>query len=461
MSIVIQQKIKSPRHTFSLIQEVMAMPYLLETQMHSYREFLQAETPPDQRDRQKGLQEAFCSIYPIQTAGNPTTLEFVEYSLGTPKYDVRECLQRGMTYAAPLKVKLQLIVREVDPDTGHAEIRDIKEQESYMGDIPLMTDQGTFIINGAERVVVSQLHRSPGISFSSAVHQNGKNTYSARVIPYRGAWVEFEVDIYNVMHVIIDRKRKIPATIFLRAFGLETDEAIAEKFFDFEEIKLDDFSLGKTAVKDLDKYTGEEFIEDVFDEKLGKRLAEKGGKVTTKVINTLKNAGIDAVQLTVAESYSGILGRILAKDVIDKKTGEILGETFERVTTTFLRRCAQAKINKIWVLQIENEETNVLLATIEKDKTKCFDEAVVEIFKRLRPGNPVSVSSGKRLIEDTFFNEKRYDLGLVGRYKINIRFRHENATESRLLDLFDIEAVVRHLIELHAERDEVDDIDHL
>ena len=461
MSIHVHERILGERHSFSKVKEVMAMPYLLETQKQSYRDFLQAESAPDQRDKQKGLQEAFCSIFPIQTPGNPTTLEFVEYSLGTPKYDVRECLARGMTYAAPLKVKLQLIVREADPETNVVEIRDIKEQETYMGDIPLMTEQGTFIINGAERVVVSQLHRSPGISFSSAVHQNGKNTYSARVIPYRGAWVEFEVDIYNVMHVIIDRKRKIPATTFLRAFGMETDEEIARAFFEFETIALDDFSLGATSIDALEQYIGEEFIEDAVDEKIGKRIVEKGAKVTKKSIDALKASKINSVQLTVAESYKHVLGRILAQDVIDKKTGEILGEAFERVTTTFLRRCAQAKINRIEVIVVANEESNVLLSTIDKDKTKCYDEAVIEIFKRLRPGNPVSVSSGRRLIEDTFFNEKRYDLGMVGRYKINNRFRQDAQTESRLLDLTDIIAVVRHLVELHAEREDVDDIDHL
>ena len=449
------------RASFAKISEIMDMPYLLETQKVSYRQFLQAQDSPEQRNIQQGLQEAFCSVFPIITPGSPSSLEFVEYSLGTPKYDVRECLQRGMTYAAPLKVKLQLIVREKDEETDEIEIRDIKEQETYMGDIPLMTDQGTFIVNGAERVVVSQLHRSPGISFSSSVHQNGKNTWSARVIPYRGAWVEFEVDIYNVMHVIIDRKRKIPASTFLRAFGMENDEDIAGVFYSSEPITLDDFSKGETAVEDLERYVGEEYIEDVVEERLGKRLVEKGARVTKKSIDTLKKNDIKAVRLTTAESYKDILGRILAKDVIDKNTGEILGETFERVTTTFLRRCSLSKIKQIEALNVDNEESDVLLATVDKDKTKCFDEAVIEIFKRLRPGNPVSVSSGRRLIEDTFFNEKRYDLGMVGRYKINNRFRLENPTESRLLDLFDVVSVVKHLVDLHAEREDIDDIDHL
>ncbi len=203
---------------FSRIKEIMDIPYLLETQKRSYGEFLQLVVQPEAREI-RGLQEAFLSVYPITCAGNPSSLQFVEYTFGTPKYNVKECLERGMTYAVPLKVKLQLIVREVNEETGDTEIRDIKEQETYMGEMPLMTDQGTFIINGAERVIVSQLHRSPGVSFASNLHPNGKTTYSARIIPYRGAWVEFEIDINNVMYVMIDRKRKMPATTFLRAFG--------------------------------------------------------------------------------------------------------------------------------------------------------------------------------------------------------------------------------------------------
>lgn len=229
------------RLSFSRIPEVMEMPYLLETQKQSYADFLQYDTPPDQRDM-RGLHEVFRSVFPITAASDPSSLEFVEYTFGTPKYTVKESIDRGMSYSSPLKLKLQLIVRELNEETGLPEIRDIKEQEVYLGEVPLMTEQGTFIINGAERVIVSQLHRSPGVSFSTATHPNGRLTYSARIIPYRGAWVEFEIDIYGVMYVMIDRKRKIPATTFLRAFGYHNDETMADEFFNQQTIKLDDFS---------------------------------------------------------------------------------------------------------------------------------------------------------------------------------------------------------------------------
>src|SRR5690606_15705719 len=206
------------------------------------------------------------SVFPIQSSNNTSTLDFVEYSFGAPKYSVRECVERGMTYAVPLKVRLQLLVRETNEETGEVEIKDIKEQEVYMGEIPLMTEQGTFIINGAERVIVSQLHRSPGVSFSTATHPNGRLTYSARIIPYRGAWVEFEIDIYGVMYVMIDRKRKIPATTFLRAFGMTDDERISDEFFQIEEIELDDFSAGLTDVDRLHEFLGAEYAETVNDE---------------------------------------------------------------------------------------------------------------------------------------------------------------------------------------------------
>ena len=248
---------------FSRIDEPVPIPFLLETQKKSYEEFLQLNLSSDEREN-KGLHEVFKSIFPIRAAANPSSLEFIEYNFGTPKYSVRECIDRGMTYAAPIKVTLQLIVREINPETNETEIRDIKEQEAYMGEIPLMTSKGTFIINGAERVIVNQLHRSPGVSFSSSIHPSGKTIYSTRIIPYRGAWIEMEIDINNIMHVMIDRKRKMLATTFLRAFGFENDEEIAKEFFNMESITLDDFSKGSTKVSDLENYLGEEYINDII-----------------------------------------------------------------------------------------------------------------------------------------------------------------------------------------------------
>jgi len=453
---------RQERSHFNSIPEVMEMPYLLETQKNSYRDFLQYERAADQRGAQ-GLQEAFTSVFPIGTQSNPSTLEFIEYSFGQPKYTVNECIERGMTYAAPLKVRLQLIVRETNQETGQTEIKDIKEQETYMGEIPLMTDQGTFIINGAERVIVSQLHRSPGISFAKQPHPNGKEVFLARIIPYRGAWVEFEVDINNVMNVTIDRKRKIQATTYLRAFGFDSDEEMAREFFEMENIELDDFAAGSTKVADLYNHLGSTFIEDVYDDK-GKRLTEKGAKVTKKMADSLEKAGITEVHLDVAEAYLFVLGRILGADIVDPETGEILAECWEQVTTSMLRRCSLHGIKSLAVIKVNQNETNVVLNTLEKEKAKTQDDALIEFFKKMRPGNPFSVQNGRKLLDEMFHNDRRYDLGAVGRYKINNKFyRLQGLPEptARLLTKGDLIQVMKYLSKLAAGSAEEDDIDHL
>ncbi|MCB2153555.1 DNA-directed RNA polymerase subunit beta [bacterium] len=455
---------KNGRLSFARIPEVMEMPYLLETQKQSYSDFLQFEVPPDQREM-KGLQEVFRSVYPISAPGDPSTLDFVEYTFGTPKYTVKESIDRGMTYASPLKLKLQLIVREQNEETGQVEIRDIKEQEVYMGEIPLMTEQGTFIINGAERVIVSQLHRSPGVSFSTATHPNGKLTYSARIIPYRGAWVEFEIDIYGVMYVMIDRKRKILATTFLRAFGYRDDEKLAEEFFATEFVDIEDFVAGFTSVEDLQEHLGTEYAETVVDDG-GKIVIDHGQKVTKKSQEALRQAGVDEVQLNLAEGYESLVGRVLAADVVDETTGEILAETWDVITTSMLRRCSHANIKALKVLLLDNPEMpGPMLSTIQKDKVRTEDDAVIEFFRKMRPGNPVSALAGKRLMEEMFFDERRYDLGAVGRYKINKRFYNAGTgtgdLSQRLLSMEDLLHVMKHLSKLAAEEVEVDDIDHL
>ncbi|MBI1289795.1 DNA-directed RNA polymerase subunit beta [bacterium] len=451
------------RLSFARIPETTEMPYLLETQKQSYAEFLQFESQPEERD-DRGLQEVFRSVFPIHPPGDPSSLEFVEYTFGMPKYSVKECIDRGMTFAAPLKLRLQLIVREINEDTGQAEIRDIKEQEVYMGEVPLMTEQGTFIINGAERVIVSQLHRSPGVSFSRSTHPNGKYTYSARIIPYRGAWVEFEIDIYGVMYVMIDRKRKIPATTFLRCFGYTDDSQMAREFFQVETLKLDDFKGGATLVSRLDQHLGAEFIETIRDEK-NKKIVEAGAKVTKKAKEALDKAGIDKVHLSVADGYEHLLGRILAADVVDQETGEILAETWEVVTTNLLRRAGRAKVRSISVIVVSEDNQGPVLNTLNKDKIRTHEDAVVDFFRKMRPGNPISVQAGKRLVEETFLNEKRYDLGAVGRYKINKRFynvgKETGDLSNRLLTVDDIIHVMKHLVKLAQEEVDVDDIDHL
>ena len=455
---------REDRLSFARIPEVMEMPYLLETQKHSYSEFLQFEVPAEARE-EKGLHEVFRSVFPIHPPGDPSGLEYVEYSFGTPKYSVKESIDRGMTYAAPLKLKLQLVVRELNEETSQVEIRDIKEQEVYMGEIPLMTDQGTFIVNGAERVIVSQLHRSPGVSFSTATHPNGKLTYSARIIPYRGAWVEFEIDIYGVMYVMIDRKRKIPATTFLRAFGYNDDEALADEFFETETVSLESFDADVISTEELHGHLGKEYSENVEDDS-GRVIIERGQKVTKKSQEALRKAGIDTAQLAIGEAYDLLVGRVLASDVVDLSTGEILAEAFDVITGSLLRKCAHAGISSVRVLRIENvENPGPILSTLNKDKIRTEEEALVEFFRKMRPGNPVSVLAGKRLMDEMFFDERRYDLGAVGRYKINKRFYNVGTgtgdLANRLLTIEDLIHVMKHLADLQAEKVEVDDIDHL
>ncbi len=448
------------RPSFARIPEIMEMPYLLETQKLSYSEFLQMNVPPDDRES-KGLQEVFRSLFPIQASNHPSTLEFVEYSFGTPKYTVRECIERGMTYAAPLKVRLQLVIRETEETTGVIEVKDIKEQETYMGEIPLMTEQGTFIINGAERVIVSQLHRSPGVSFSRGVHSNGKDIFSSRIIPYRGAWVEFEIDINSLMWVMIDRKRKFPATTFLRAFGVHNDTGLAKEFFQTESVSLDDFSKGATKVENMPNFVGEELIAEVVDPKSGKKMAESGARVTKKLCDQLKNSDVEKVYLTVADAYTELIGRVLAEDVVDKGTGEIIGEYWERITTSFLRRAADCNIKEAKLLDRMHDEGDTILLTLEKDKVRSYEEALIEFFKKMRPGNPVSVLASRRLMEDMFCSDKRYDLGLVGRYKINRTFKLPTTQDERVLAARDIVLVMKRLVRLQKDLEDPDDIDHL
>jgi DNA-directed RNA polymerase subunit beta len=427
----------------------------------SYDEFLQAHVPPSER-QDIGLQEAFKSIFPIKAANSDTTLEFVEYTIGRPKYNEQECLERGMTYSAPLQAKLQLIVRERNPETGEVDVRDIREQMTYIGDIPLMTDRGTFIINGAERVIVSQLHRSPGVSFGSTVHSNGKTLYEARVIPNYGAWIEFKVDINDVMYVEVDRKRKMLATAFLKCFGLGDNNEIARRFFKLETIKLDDFSKGAIPVDELaEKYMGAHFVEDILDPRTGELLIHSGAKVTKKAANLLRSHGVTEVHLDVAPAYEAIVGRVLGADVVDEKTGEVLAECFERITTTHLRQFALAKVRTITVIDAPANEVNVMLATVTKDKTASREEALVELFKRMRQGTPVTVQSAQRLFEDLFLNPRRYDLGIVGRYKLNKRFKLNVPNDCRLLTVDDVAAIMSHLAHMAKEGLEEDDIDHL
>lgn len=454
------------RQSFAKLTDAVEIPYLIETQQKSYEDFLQSSVQPNRR-QETGLQAAFLSIFPITSttaSGDSTTLEFVEYGLGKPKYTVNECIDRSMTYAAPLKVKFQLIVREVDKQTGAKHVKDIKEQEIYLGEIPLMTDRGTFVINGAERVIVSQLHRSPGVTFSEERHSSGRPMFYARVIPTRGAWLEFEVDANDLMYVSIDRRRKFYATTLLRAFGSQTDEEILAQFYPSKEISVTRVeSQGvKVDIDNLEGSVGQILGKEVADPDTGKAIADAGEKITKKFIAEAREAGVKSVTVEATTEVHPLLGQILATDLVDTETGEVIAESKERITSVLLHRIRELNITKIVVLQFDPQHNSpILLNTLLKDTFKSQEEALVEFYRRIRPGNPPTAKAGKILLETLFYTEKRYNLGRVGRYRMNRKLSLDKSLEDRLLKLDDLVGIVRYLISLREGKGVVDDIDHL
>ncbi len=389
------------RKSYSKISEVMEIPNLLSVQLDSFRNFLQAEVPPAQR-KDDGLQRVFKEVFPISDARDNYSLEFVSYQLGEPKYVIEECQERDVTFAAPLKATLRLIVKEaVD---GRKEIKDIIEQEVYLGEIPLITDKGTFIINGAERVVVSQLHRSPGVFFDESIHPNGKRLYSARIIPYHGSWVEFSLDVNDIMYVHIDRKRKIPVTVLLRAIGFSTTDDVLRLYYDSEEIKV-----GSTARK-----------------------------------------------------KHPLAGRYCAQTVINKSTGEILVEAGEEITPAAVEALRLAGIGSVAVtVDRVGLDSDVLRNTLRKDTSRCEEEALVKIYSLLRPGDPPTIETARGLIHRLFFSPKRYDLGKVGRYKLNRRLDLDVPIDVTILTKNDFVKIIEYLLVLKDNRGFTDDIDHL
>ena len=332
------------RLSFAKLEDAVSIPNLIETQQKSYEDFLQLALTPNQKRTEMGLQSAFMSIFPITTtssSGDSATLEFVEYIIGKPKYTIEECFERGMTYAAPLKVKFQLIVREMESTTGSKHIKDIKEQEIYLGEIPLMTKRGTFIINGAERVIVSQLHRSPGVTFSEERHSSGRPIYYARVIPTRGAWLEFEIDANDRLYVSIDRRRKFYATSLLRSFGRETDEEILTSFYKIEKVKVGEKEKPPKQVKvsELEDYLEHTLEEDVIDPAdASRKIARAGDRISPRTIAHLQGAGMKTVMVTETKGRHALLGKVLAEDIVDKKNGEVIAESKEEIRSALFNR---------------------------------------------------------------------------------------------------------------------------
>jgi DNA-directed RNA polymerase subunit beta len=444
------------RISFAKIREIIGIPNLIEIQQRSYEQFLQTRTPPQERE-DSGLQGVFTSIFPITDYNDSASLEFVRYEFGDPKYTAEECREKGMTYSVPLKVTLRLVVWDKQVGSEARSIRDIKEQEVYLGEMPLMTEHGTFIINGTERVVVSQLHRSPGVFFDhdgGTTHSSGKTLYSARLIPYRGSWLEFEFDANDVLHVRVDRRRKLLSTILLRAVGYHSNEEILKLFYERDTLSLQrrDILLDVSAPG----ATGYRAARDVTE---GRETVLAAGKRLTRA-GLKRCQGLKVKQVAVARE--DILGRILARDLVDPRTGEVLAECGSEVTAEFLDRLQERGVESFQVLAgPDNREVFEIRETLLKDPTRGTDEALVEIYRRMRPGDPPTLESTKALLENIFFNPRRYDLSKVGRLKMNKKLGLEAPLEERVLRKEDVVEVIRYLLKAKRAEGQVDDIDHL
>ena len=445
------------RRSFGRIKKIIDLPYLIEIQKNSYDQFLQREIPQAQRQN-FGLQEVFKSVFPIKDFNETASLEFVSYALGEPKYDVEECHQRGMTFAAPLKVTVQLVLWDVDAQTGARSIKNVKEQEVYFGEIPLMTENGTFMVNGTERVIVSQLHRSPGVFFEhdkGKTHASGKLLYSARVIPYRGSWVDLEFDPRDILYVRIDRRRKFHATVLLRALGMTTEDLL-NYYYRSDTIVFD--ARKPALLFNPQHLLGAKVGSDIRDPKSNDLIVKEGKKFTRPILRQMENARIKHVPITWEE----IVGRVAAHDIVDPQTKEVLVECNHEITQEKVDLIRERGIHQIEVLFID--ESNVgpyLRNTLLQDRIRSPQDAILEIYRRLRPGDPPTVESATNFFNNLFFNPDRYDLSKVGRLKLNHRLRLNVPLEQGTLRKEDILEVVRYLMELKNGNGSVDDIDHL
>ncbi len=457
MASLIQKNFRA-RKSFAKLKQVIEIPNLIDIQKRSYDKFLQLDIPADKRE-DIGIQGVFKSVFPIKDFSETSSLEFVSYNLEKPKYDVDECRARGMTFAAPIKVVIRLVVWDVNEETGVQSIRDVKEQEVYFGEIPLMTDSGTFIINGTERVIVSQLHRSPGVFFDhdkGKTHSSGKLLYSARVIPYRGSWLDFEFDHKDILYVRIDRRRKLHATVLLRALGYSTEELL-NYFYDTEIIH---FEASKKYARQVnyDLLIGQRATRDIKHPKTKEVLVKKNRKFTKGAIRKLQESGVEMLPIELDE----LVGKVSAKDVIDESTGEVLLQCNEELTEQKLEELRDRGVERVEVLFIDNLNVGPYLRnTLLTDKLQGPDEAVMEIYRRLRPGDQPALDSAQTLFHNLFFNAERYDLSRVGRLKLNYKFKIDEPIETQILTKRDILETVRYLIELRNGRGVIDDIDHL
>ncbi len=449
---------KRIRKSYGQLSETVLMPNLIEVQRSSYEQFLQMHTPVEKRD-QDGLEAVFKSVFPIKDFSDRATLEYISYEFEQPKFDVQECMQRDLNFAAPLKVKLRLIVFETDEETGAKSIKDIKEQDVYLGDIPLMTDKGTFIINGTERVIVSQMHRSPGVFFDhdkGKTHASGKLLFAARVIPYRGSWLDFEFDAKDILHVRIDRKRKLPATVLLQALGYSAAK-IMDTFYNKVTYKLD--KAGWVTGFSADRWKGARPEFELIDKKTGKAVFPAGKKITPV---KAKKAEADGLQDILVPS-SFLENKYIGEDVVNAATGEIYAEAGDQLTEETVAALREAKIKSIQLLDTDGDNARGpwLRNTLKVDKAASRIDALSDIYRVMRPGEPPTLEAGEALFGQLFFDSERYDLSAVGRVKMNMRLSLDAPDTQRTLREEDIIAVMRTVLDLKDGKGEVDDIDNL
>ena len=448
---------KRVRKFFGKIPEVAQMPNLIEVQKASYDQFLMVEEPKGGR-ADEGLQAVFKSVFPITDFSGASMLEFVRYEFDPPKFDVEECRQRDLTYAAPLKVTLRLIVFDIDEDTGSKDIKDIKEQDVYMGDMPLMTDNGTFIVNGTERVIVSQMHRSPGVFFDhdkGKSHSSGKLLFAARIIPYRGSWLDIEFDAKDIVYARIDRRRKIPVTSILMALGMDGQDILSTFYntITFKRAK-DGWRIPYT----VDRFKGLKLVSDLVDADSGEVVAEAGKKLTARAARVLAENGLKAIKANEDDLY----GSYLAEDIVNYETGEIYLEAGDEIDEKTLKVLLDTGVDEINVLDIDHVNIGAYIRnTLAADKNQSRQDALFDIYRVMRPGEPPTMDTAEAMFDSLFFDPERYDLSAVGRVKMNMRLDLDCPDTVRILRKEDILAVVKMLVELRDGRGEIDDIDNL
>ena len=462
--------IKRIRKYYGKIREVLDIPNLIQVQKSSYDLFLNSGDQSQPLDGE-GINAVFQSVFPIKDFNETAVLEYVKYDLEKPKYDVEECMQRDMTYSAPLKVTLRLIVFDVDEETGARSVKDIKEQDVFMGDLPLMTPNGTFVVNGTERVVVSQMHRSPGVFFDhdrGKTHSSGKLLFASRIIPYRGSWLDFEFDAKDVVYARIDRRRKLPVTTLLYALGLD-QEGVCSAYYDTVDYKFDKKKNSWVTKFFPQRVRGTKPSEDIIDAKTGKVIAEAGAKVTPRTVKKLLEEG-KVTEIRVA--FDTIVGRYVSQDIINEETGAIYVEAGDELTLEYdkdgavnggtLQELLEAGVTNIPTLDIDNVNVGPYIRnTMSIDKNLGRDTALMDIYRVMRPGEPPTVDAASALFDTLFFDSERYDLSAVGRVKMNMRLQLDAEDTQRTLRKEDIIGVVKALVELRDGKGDIDDIDHL